>query len=802
MLPFSEARFGSTSLPLRLSGIALVLSLTLATSARAADLLGRVVDSSGGPVAGATVRLVSSDRFAESGAGGSFRLSDLGEGPVEIAVTAPGFLELFATVEVSEAKRTHDLVLAPDTLRAEVTVVGRRLVSTAERAEKVPGSYDALHGEEIELAHVLTTHEALRKVPGLHTRDEEGLGLRPNIGLRGLNPTRSSKVLLLEDGLPLAYAPYGDNASYYHPPIERFEAVEVLKGSAQIAYGPQTLGGVVNYLTASPPSSFAGSLAASAGDREFLNARASLGTTVGRWGLLVDAGRKEGEGARENLRSDLDDLSFKVVSALDARQTLTAKSALYRERSQLTYSGLTQAEYDADPRQNPFKNDALDFENLSASLIHDWVASGRVLLSTALYGSRFDRDWWRQSSNSGQRPNDRNDPACGGLANLSTTCGNEGRLREYRTWGLTPRLQVSHSLFGKPSQLHAGLRWHEEEQERRQKNGPRPTSRDGVVVEDNRRVVEAFSAFADQRFFFGEVTVTPGVRFESIDYERTNRLANAGAGVTGETSLREVLPGLGLAWQASSSTTVFAGAHRGFSPPRAEDIVSNAGGVVELGPELSWNYELGVRSRPVPGLTLSATAFRMDYENQIVPASLAGGVGATLTNGGETLHEGVEGALTVESAPLFGVPADLFLRASWTWLPTAEFRGTRTSSVAGFASVSVAGNRLPYAPETLLTASLGYRHPRGVTGFVEAVYTSDQFGDDLNTVTASADGQRGLLPAYWIWNAVASFDVPRLHTRLHVTVKNLFDETAIVDRARGVLPSMPRTFQAGFKLSW
>ena len=74
----------------------------------------------------------------------------------------------------------------------------------------------------IENTRVLTTAEVLRKAPGVHVREEEGFGLRPNIGVRGLSPTRSSRVLLLEDGIPLAYAPYGDNAAYYHPPIERF----------------------------------------------------------------------------------------------------------------------------------------------------------------------------------------------------------------------------------------------------------------------------------------------------------------------------------------------------------------------------------------------------------------------------------------------------------------------------------------------------------------------------------------------------------------------------------------------------
>lgn len=768
--------------------------------AAAAELTGRVVDASGAPIVGASVEIAGTEIRLKSGATGLFRVASAPAGRLELRVAAAGFAEAVASVDAAVAARPIQVVLTPATLRGEITVVAQRIVSTAEQAQRVPGSYDALPAAELGAAHVFTSHEALRKLPGVHARDEEGLGLRPNLGLRGLNPTRSSKLLLLEDGLPLAYAPYGDNASYYHPPIERFESIELLKGSSQIAYGPQTVGGVLNYLTGSPPARPSLSLAASGGNRGYRATRAAAGTTTGRFGLLLHGGYKESDGARQNTASRLADASLKTVAALEARQTLTFKAAYYGEESQVTYSGLTQAEYLADPRQNPFRNDATDFRNVNGSLAHDFVLSAGLQLSTALYATDFDRDWWRQSSNSAQRPNDRSDPVCGGMANLLTTCGNEGRLRRYETWGLAPRLTWAHRLLGSDSELRAGVRWHDEVQERRQENGERPRSRSGVLVENNRREARAASAFVENRAAWGALSLTAGVRFESIDYERTNRLALGGAGVTGAASTRQWVPGAALSWQLAPTTTLFAGVHRGFSPPRAEDIVSNSGGVVELEPERSWNGELGVRSQIRPGVELNATLFRMDYSNQIVPASLAGGLGAALTNGGETLHEGLEGSLVLEAVPLFATEHDLTLRAVWTWLPTAEFGGVRRSSVPGFGQVSVAGNRLPYAPETLLTAILGYRHRRGFSAHLEAVYTGSQFADDLNSRAPSADGQRGLLESTLLWNASLGVELAAGKLSLYGTVKNLSDETAVVDRARGVLPTSPRLLQAGLKL--
>jgi Fe(3+) dicitrate transport protein len=77
---------------------------------------------------------------------------------------------------------------------------------------------------------------------------------------------------------------------------------------------------------------------------------------------------------------------------------------------------------------------------------------------------------------------------------------------------------------------------------------------------------------------------------------------------------------------------------------------------------------------------------------------------------------------------------------------------------------------------------------------------SDQFGDDLNTVAGSPDGQRGLISAYTIWNAALNVRVNPLRSTFFVTVKNLLDDTFIVDRARGILPSSPRVVQSGFKI--
>jgi Fe(3+) dicitrate transport protein len=770
-------------------------------------LSGRVLDQFGAAVEGAAVTLRQENRNDEStvmtDAAGAFTFGQLAPGSYRLRATRQGFALVDQEVSVGAgASNNVELTLQAASLAEAVVVTSSSIAGIPEVIERIPGSVEVLERETLELSRVFTSSEALRKVSGVNVRDEEGFGLRPNIGIRGLNPTRSTKVLLLEDGVPLTYAPYGDNASYYHPPIDRFESVEVLKGSGQILYGPQTVGGVVNYITRTPPDKTSGSLTLVGGNRDYFNGHANFGGTFGNTGLIFDLTRKQGEGARDQHRTGLSDFNFKSVTALGSRQALTSKFNFYRERSQVSYSGLTEAEYAANPRANPFFNDRFYGDRFGASATHAVVFNANATLTTTLYGSYFRRHWWRQSSNSAQRPNRlRVDPDCRSFVDLNTTCGNEGRLRTYYFFGVEPHLNVRHKLFGVRSETDFGLRAHYETQERLQKNGDLPNSRDGVLAEDNQRRNGAYSGFVQNRFLFEKFTVTPGVRVEHIEFERTNRLANAGSGVSGRTALTQVIPGLGVSYHPAARFTVFAGVHRGFAPPRTEDIINNTtGGSIELDPELSWNYEAGLRAAPHRGLRFEATLFRMDYENQIVPATLAGGVGSALTNAGSTLHQGAELTGRVDSGTLTGSRHNFYLRVAYTFLPTAKFTGTRFSSVAGFTSVQITGNRLPYAPENLLNVNLGYSHPSGVDALVEGVYVGRQFGDDLNLrASPRADGQLGPLPGYAVWNATVNYNVEQLRSTFFVTTKNLFDRTYIVDRSRGILPSSPRLVQAGLK---
>lgn len=790
---------------------------------------GKVLDANGDAVPGATVilerREVRLRVEATTDIAGNYLFSGVPKGDYRITAAARSFGTITRELHNSNSGPIN-LRLEPESVAAHVSVTTSYLAGTPESLTEVPGSIERLNAGTLENSRVYNFSEALRKIAGVNVRDEEGFGLRPNIGIRGTNPTRSTKILLLEDGLPLSYAPYGDNASYYHPPVERYESIEVLKGSGQIAYGPQTIAGVVNYITPNPPAKPTFDFKVEGGNSHFFIGSAGAGTTVGKLGAYTNFSHKRGDGARENTNFKLYDFASKATYALNDRNVLTAKFSVFREDSNLTYTGATEAEYAANRRGNIFKNDFFNGRRFGFSLQHVAVLTSKINLTTNFYSNYFSRDWWRQTSNSAERPlrlfrssdpaNPISDSDCRSLADLNTTCGNRGNLRDYLTMGFEPRLNLVFDLGSIRNEMNVGFRVHRENQDRVGKYGDLPNSRDGILNEKNERKALAYSGFIQNRFIWRDFSFTPGVRIEKIEYERSNFLAlPSGEPVTGRTSLIEIVPGIGIAYSGLKNSTIFAGVHRGFAPPRVEDVVTNSGGVVDLDSELSWNYEVGIRTRPTRGIELAATVFRNDYENQIVAASIASGT--QLTNGGETLQQGLEFTGSVDSGVILKSDHNFYFRTAYTYLPIAEFSGYRFSTVTSASTLniycpaerrfssarcSISGNRVPYAPKTLLTSSLGYSHPIGFDGFIENVYIGSQFGDDLNAVNPTANGQIGAIPAQTYWNATANYKVEAWKTTFFVTAKNIFDRTQIVDRARGILPSQGRLFQAGFKLKF
>ena len=161
---------------------------------------------------------------------------------------------LFTVSFVAQEKKKTQTSLDSIQKLDEVIISTNTLFGNKYVAQNRTGSAFYLSQKELAKFSFTDINRALRTVPGVTIYEEDGFGLRPNISLRGTSPERSSKITIMEDGVLIAPAPYSASAAYYFPTIARMEAVEVLKGSSQVQYGPFTTGGAINMISAQIPT--------------------------------------------------------------------------------------------------------------------------------------------------------------------------------------------------------------------------------------------------------------------------------------------------------------------------------------------------------------------------------------------------------------------------------------------------------------------------------------------------------------------------------------------------------------------
>jgi Fe(3+) dicitrate transport protein len=814
--------------------ILIIILISLYFSAGAESLqttrvFGKVEDLSGKPVF-VTVYAKGTQHGAATSEDGSYQLQ-LAPGQYILRVQGIGYQAMEKKIEVSENQELKiDFSIDADIrLIEEIVVSGSRV----GQLRMLPGSISVIGQKELKERAPLSGNELLRGISGLNVVEEEGAGLRLNIGIRGLDPDKSRTVLILEDGIPVALGPYGEPEMYFTPAIERMAGLEVLKGNGQILYGPQTIGGVVNYITADPPAESSGNVLIRGGEGGFFTGQFNYGNTFGNSGILVNYLRKQADAVGPTTFR-LDDLSFKYKTTLNASSGLMIKMGIYDENSNSTYIGLTQAMYDEG--ENDFTvlapHDNLDVRRYSASAVHDYRINEQTKLSTILFGYTTTRNWRRQDFSSSSTASNQtgvvfgDESLPGGAIYMRNRTGN--RNRQFEVAGIDPRLSSRFFIGTMQNHLDAGVRFMFERAFEQRVNGQTADAVSGNLQDDEVRTGKAASAYLQNKFLVSEsLAFTAGFRFESLFYERSIlRIGNKDTLIGTTGNVLAAIPGAGFNYSASDQVDIFGGIHRGFAPPRIKDAISNSGQDLQLDAEKSWNMELGSRTLLAREIELELTAFYMDFSNQVIPVSeSSGGSGTGLINGGRTKHTGAELSLFANQIALSGNDYYIGFRFNATYVKSVFsserliIEKTAKGDPADTHFVNIEGNSTPYAPEWMLNGHGMLDTPFGLGLRLSGTYTGIQFTDVLNTrntydfiqlaasdpdysyAQATANGQIGEMDAFLLIDAAANYEIGSTGLEISATVKNLLDERYIASRRpQGIRVGLPRMLMIG--LGW
>jgi len=689
----------------------------------------------------------------------------------------------------------------------EVVVAGSRVSNLA-------GSAHVIGQKQLERFEYDDAHAVLQQVPGVYVRQEDGVGLRPNIGVRGVNPDRSKKLTLMEDGLLFGPAPYSAPAAYYFPLMTRMTQVRVIKGPGAIAYGPQTVGGAIDLLTRPVDFGTHGGADLALGMYGYAKLHGYFSHADDRAGLLVEGVRLSDSGFK-NLPSGADTgftrnewmgkAFFVVDPTARILNRFELKVGYSDEASNETYLGLTDDDFREDPLVR-YASSALDrMENHRTSFVLTHLLEGdpetKLRLRTSFYRNDLSRSWRKLNEFRGAAIADvladPDSPTNSGYYGVLTGELDSATPGETLMIGPNQRTFVSQGLQSiftwapKTGQLghaiEAGLRFHNDsiarlhEQDGYLMIGGElfPEGTPTEVTSANFDETLALSLHALDAMTLGPVTLTPGLRVEAIRQTADDQLADEQT----TQELIAVLPGMGAFWALIPEVGVLAGVYRGFSPPPP-----GAGAT----PESSVNYEAGARGQLGP-LRGELIGFFNDYQNLTDICTLASGcVDGDL---GEQFSAG--------AARIFGLEA--FVKAEpktkgWTFPVGVAYTFSRGEFATDFESLDpifgdvTAGDGMPYLPE----------HQAALAAGVER----DKFGVNLSTTYVSAmREQAGSEPILEVmhtdeqfWLDLGGFVRPLPWLEIYANVRNVTNDLYIVSRRPyGARPNAPRWVQLGVK---
>lgn len=696
----------------------------------------------------------------------------------------------------TSGKQAQDSVsLHFDFPQLDVIGVKERLTS------KIPGSAALVSNETMLAFQPLSGNEIIRTMAGVNVVDEEGTGLRLNMGVRGLDPDRSRTLLVLEDGIPVALAPYGEPELYYTPAIERMTGLELLKGSGSILWGPQTIGGVLNYKTADPPVEPSSYINLRGGGSGLFSIYGSYGTQFEGAGIQLGILHKQAD--RIGTTSiNVDDITAKLKFRLDDKSQLGVKLSFYDEVSNSTYLGLTQSMYDAGEYYTIMApNDKLKVRRYAGSLSHNYILSGSSFIRTNVYAYTTSRNWLRQDFSRNKISNPvavfGDTTVSGGAVYMRNSTGN--RDRQFEVLGAESRFSTVYQFAGISNDLDAGVRFLWEKAYEQRINGKKFNAVSGDLAEDEIRTGRAFSVFLQNRFHVSpDLTVTPGARLETFSFIRDiYRISSKDTSLKGEDNLVTIIPGIGANYRLNDAVSFFAGVHKGYAPPRVKDAISNSGTSLKLDAEESINSEAGMRWQSA-SLDIELTYYLLDFSNQVIPVSQSsGGAGTGFVNGGKTEHSGVEFSLSHRSPYLLG---NLFsITTTLNALYSSALYSSDRFVTSGGTVYNVNGNRLPYSPEVIGNLNIGFQFRNGLHLNAGIVYTGEQYADELNSSAPDPTGETGLIPAYTLLDFTARYSVASLGS-IYVSVKNAGDLRYIAGRRpQGIKAGIPRMITAGIE---
>ncbi len=579
-----------------------------------------------------------------------------------------------------------------------------RATRMEKRIDQVPAAISAISKRDIQLGRQqVGLDESLAAVPGLFMQDRynfaqdlriaiRGFGARSNFGIRG--------VKIIVDGIPESL-PDGQGQSDGID-IGSVEQIEVIRGPSSSLYGNAS-GGVINITSERGPVEPFLEARLSSGEYGFENVQIKAGGNAGRLNYLVNLSDMKFDGYREHSETENTLLNARFVFAIDDKSEFGVVLNATDQPIANDPGGIDLAQSESAPTTARQRN--LDF-NTGESLDQQ-----RVGLS------------YKRSFGEHHEIRLRNYYVRRDFANRLPFTGGGAVAFDRSFVGGGASYSYDAELWGKPNRLIIGTDIDRQDDDRQRFDNNSGVL--GAATLDQNELVKSIGIFAQNEITLNDrLALTVGVRYDEVEFEVEDRFL-ADGNDSGNRSLSEVSPMIGISYSAFDSASVYGTISTAFETPTTTELAnpSGTGGFnPTVDPQLATNYEVGVRGTIAERHRYEVSLFTIDVEDELIPFELASQPGRDFfSNAGKSKREGVE--VSFISQPL----DSLRFSIAYTY-SNFEFDQFLDDNGNDFS-----GNALPGIPDNLFRAEIAYTHTSGFYSTIDVLSVGDFFVNNANS---------------------------------------------------------------------
>lgn len=643
-----------------------------------------------------------------------------------------------------------------------------------------------------------TMRQVMAKIPGIHIWESDPSGIQIGIAARGLSPNRSWEFNVRQNGYDIAADPYGYPEAYYNPQLQAVQRIEVVRGQGSLQYGPQ-FGGLINYILRNgseinKPIEL--ETQQSFGSNGLFNSYNAIGGKKGKIHYYSFFDHREGNGWRENSRFYNNSGYATITYHFTNKFSLTAEVMRSNMRSQQP-GGLTDNQIVQNAQQSLRSRNWFDITWTTPALIANYEISENTRWNTKLFTTFGDRN-----SVGFMLPITVKD-------SINTLTGNYNSrtvsLDQYRNYGLESRIITSYTLGKMQNNLSAGIRLYTGTTSR-QADGVGSTGNNydiSISGQHPRDIVfrsNNVAAFVENIFRINEkLILIPGFRYEWIQGSASGRNGFAPNG--NEILLQNItrnrgflLAGMGAEYHITKTTEIYANYSQAYRPiqfanlqaPPTTDMVDP-----DLRDSKGYNFDIGYRGKIKNFLQFDISGFYLQYNNRVGVVTPNGSNYRLITNVGASTSKGIESYLEFNPARAFNAPTpfDLIVFSSYGYTD-ARYSGNHKDA-------NTKGKRVENAPEHIMRAGITAGYKKWLFTW-QYSHVGQAFSDANNTLTPTANGNNGLIPAYNITDITLTY---KMNNKFNIKsgLNNLFDARYFTRRAGGypgpgALPADGRTF--------